>query len=215
MTDNGKVTIAPDEQGNVIRVSRNNPEFGHIRLVQNRTSIGTSNWVKKQNRSTLIHGTVEDLQDMGLNEAKTIAGQIVIKEQFEPFQEKDGDRDLKIAGETGVICLGINTETGEIDAPIYRKSFYSMDMNEADILIAHTNGNTIREANGAPARTAISADRLAELTNPTEDEPKTSRRKKKEVENQIDIVDSIEAIEEEALVEEEQTVEVEDASFEL
>ena len=67
MTDNGKVTIAPDEQGNVIRVSRNNPEFGHIRLVQNRTSIGTSNWVKKQNRSTLIHGTVEDLQDMGLN----------------------------------------------------------------------------------------------------------------------------------------------------
>lgn len=208
MTENGKVTIVADDNGNVIRVSKNNPEFGHIRLVQNRTAIGTGNWVKKQNRSTLIHGTVEDLQDMGLNEAKTLPGHIVVREQFEPFQEKDGDRDLKVAGETGIVCVGINPETGEVDAPIYRKSFYSMDMNENDVLIAHTNGNAIREANGAPARTTVSAEQLAELTNPKEEEEETTSRRKKAAKSEETTEDSIEEVKEEE-------VEVEDSSFEL
>ncbi len=208
MTDNGKVTIARDEQENVIRVSKNNPEFGYIRLVQNRTAIGTGNWVKKQSRSTLIHGTVEDLQDMGLNDATSIPGQIIVRESFEPFQDKDGDRDLKIAGETGIVCVGVNTETGEVDAPIYRKSFYSMDMNENDTLIAHTNGQAIREANGTPAKTTVSAEKLAEMTNPSEEEDITSSRRKKAEKSEETIEDSIEEIKEEEVV-------VEDASFEL
>ena len=31
-----KVRVTPDDQGNVIRVSKNNPEYGCIRLEQSR-----------------------------------------------------------------------------------------------------------------------------------------------------------------------------------
>ncbi len=31
-----KVNIQPDELGNVIRVSKNNPEYGHVRITQDR-----------------------------------------------------------------------------------------------------------------------------------------------------------------------------------
>ena len=210
MTENGKVTIVADDNGGVIRVSKNNPEFGHVRLVQDKTFIGTGGWVKKNNRSTLIHGTVEDLQAVGLADKKELPGQIVIKEQFEPFSSDNPERDLKIAGDTGIICVGTNTETGEVDAPIYRKAFYSMDVHEQDVLIAHTNGNAIREANGAPAKTVVSKEQLEQLTNPDEDQPKATRRKKKEEEKQVDLVDSIDEIETEDEVEV-----VEDNSFEL
>ena len=53
MTKN-KVNIMPDEHGNKIRVSTNNPEFGYIRLTQETQTIGTNNWFKKQSRSTLV-----------------------------------------------------------------------------------------------------------------------------------------------------------------
>ena len=202
MTENGKVTIAPDEQGNVIRVSKNNPEFGHVRLTQEKVGFGSGSWVKKSSRSTLIHGTVEDLTAIGIADKKELPGQIIIREQLEAFSGDNPDRDLKIAGDTGIVCC----KHGE---PIYRKTFYSMDQDEGDTLVAHTNSDAIREANGAPKRTTISAEQIAELTNPTDEEPTTSRRKKKEVENQVDIEDSIEEIEEE------EEVEVEDASFEL
>ena len=199
MTENGKVTVAQDELGNSIRVSKNNPEFGHVRLVQEKVGFGTSGWVKKSSRSTLIHGTVEDLQAVGLGEAKELPGNIVIREQLEPFSTNDPDRDYKIAGDTGIICC----KHGE---PIYRKSFYSMDPTEEDVLIAHTNGNAIREANGAPERTTLSAEKIAELTNSNE-EPKTYKRKKKET---TEVEDTIEEI-----VEEQEVVDVEDGSFEL
>tara|TARA_R110002020_G_scaffold1639_3_gene7440 strand:- start:1745 stop:2341 length:597 start_codon:yes stop_codon:yes gene_type:complete len=198
MTENGKVTVAQDELGNSIRVSKNNPEFGHVRLVQEKVGFGTGGWVKKSTRSTLIHGTVEDLQAVGLGESKELPGNIVIREQLEPFSTNDPERDYKIAGDTGIICC----RDGE---PIYRKSFYSMDPTEQDVLIAHTNGNAIREANGAPAKTVLSAEKIAELTNSNE-EPKTSKRKKKET---TEVEDTIEEIVEE------EVVDVEDGSFEL
>tara|TARA_R100001463_G_C3544514_1_gene222594 strand:- start:2983 stop:3579 length:597 start_codon:yes stop_codon:yes gene_type:complete len=198
MTENGKVTVAQDELGNSIRVSKNNPEFGHVRLVQEKVAFGTGGWVKKSSRSTLIHGTVEDLQAVGLSESKELPGNIVIREQLEPFSTNDPERDYKIAGDTGIICC----RDGE---PIYRKSFYSMDPTEQDVLIAHTNGNAIREANGAPAKTVLSAEKIAELTNSNE-EPKTSKRKKKET---TEIENTIEEIVEE------EVVDVEDGSFEL
>ena len=208
MTENGKVTIAPDEQGNVIRVSRNNPEFGHVRLTQEKVAFGAQGWVKKSTRSTLIHGKVEDLQAIGIADKTELAGQIVIREQLEAFSSDNPDRDLKIAGDTEIVCC----KNGE---PIYRKTFYSTDPDEGDTLVAHTNGDAIREANGAPARTTVSAEKLAELTNPTDDDSSTSRRKKKkkddEEDNQVDLEDSIQEIEET----QQEEVEVEDGSFKL
>ncbi len=200
MTENGKVTIVADENGSVIRVSKNNPEFGHVRLTQEAVSFGTQGWVKRSTRSTLIHGTVEDLQATGIADRKVLPGQIVIREQFEPFSANNPDRDLKIAGETGVVCVGTNPNTGEMDAPIYRKTFYSMDLDEADTLIAHTNGDAIREANGLePKKAKINKEELDEVTSAT-----TTRRNKKS--------DKSEEIEETAP---EELEVVEDSTFDL
>ena len=198
MTENGKVTVAQDELGNSIRVSKNNPEFGHVRLVQEKVGFGTGGWVKKSTRSTLIHGTVEDLQAVGLGESKELPGNIVIREQLEPFSSNDPDRDYKIAGDTGIICC----RDGE---PIYRKAFYSMDPTEQDVLIAHTNGNAIREANGAPAKTTVSSDQIAKLTN--------NKSKKKDKAEDTTFPSSMDDVTDE--VEEEIVDVVEDGSFEL
>jgi hypothetical protein len=193
MTENGKVTIVADDNGSVIRVSKNNPEFGHVRLTQEKVGFGNQGWVKRSTRSTLIHGTVEDLQATGLANKKELPGQIVIKEQFEAFSNNNPDRDLKIAGDTGVICVGTNTETGEMNSPIYRKTFYSMDSDEQDTLITHTNGAAIREANGLePKKAKISKDELDEVVS---EETSTRRNKKSDKSEEIEEVTTEEDIE--------------------
>ena len=63
---NSKVNIIADDKGNVVRQSNTNAEFGHVRLVQTRVTFGNSGWVKKSNISTLLHGKLEDLQEMNL-----------------------------------------------------------------------------------------------------------------------------------------------------
>lgn len=132
----------PDEHGNKIRVSTNNPEFGYIRLQQSATTIGTNNWLKTNSRSTLVHGKVEELEQSFAN-MDSIPGQLVIREQITPFSENDSDRDLKMAGQTGIICKAVDTETGEI-VPIYRKTFFDPTMNMTDTLVAHVNSDEIR-----------------------------------------------------------------------
>jgi len=73
---------------------------------------------------------------------QALQGKITVREQLEPFSSNDPDRDYKYAGDTGIICC--------VDGqPIYRKTFFVTDMNAHDILIAHTNGQDIREANGS------------------------------------------------------------------
>ena len=187
------VDIMPDEHGNKIRVSTNNPEFGYIRLNQNTTTIGTNNWLKSQNRSTLVHGKVEELEQ-SFSDMDSLPGQLVIREQIIAFDTNDSDRDLKMAGETGVICKAVDTETGEI-VPIYRKTFFDPTMNMTDVLVPHVNSDEIREANGFEAK------EVKEVS-----ETKSTRRNKKE-ETPV-----------EEVVEEPQEVEVEetdDDSFEL
>ena len=136
-----KVQIAPDELGNVIRVSQNNPEFGHVRLEQDRVSYTNSGWVDRKVVTTLLHGKTEDLREMDLHNKTELNGKIIVKESLTPFNDKDPDRDLKIAGSTGIICC----QDGQ---PIYRKTMYTPDVNAEDTLIAHNNGDAIREANG-------------------------------------------------------------------
>ena len=136
-----KVNIVADDMGNIIRQSSNNAEFGHIRLEQQRVVFGNSGWVKSTNRSTLLHGKMDDLQNLQLDVNTPLTGKIIVKESLTPFSNNDPDRDLKVAGETGIICA----VDGE---PIYRKTFFVADVTAEDVLIAHTNGDAIREANG-------------------------------------------------------------------
>jgi hypothetical protein len=67
-----------------------------------------------------------------------------------PFNAKNPERDLKIAGETGIIC-------SVAGAPIYRKTVYSASANAEDVLIKHDNVDQLRAAYAAKS-TAVKAN---------------------------------------------------------
>lgn len=162
-----KVNILADDMGNVVRQSSSNPEFGHVRLQQTRVTFGNGGWVKKSNISTLLHGKLEDLEELGLDTMASIPGKIVIKESLEPFSKTDPDRDYKKAGETGIICC--------VDGqPIYRKTFFVADATAEDVLIAHNNGQAIKDANSSDSKNAVevkgSAAEAFGFEDPVEDE---------------------------------------------
>lgn len=145
---NSPVTIKTDDNGMVIRQSKNNPEYGHIVLQQSRVSIQSNpanpknvGWVKSNNITTLLKGTMEELKLFGFTKDTILPGKIVVKESTTPFSEENPDQHLKIAGDTGIICCLY----GE---PIYRMTFYTADVNEQDEFIQHDNVDAIRSANG-------------------------------------------------------------------
>jgi hypothetical protein len=135
-----KVKVTADKAGNVISVSKNNPDFGHIRVEQSRMVINDKTGFATSVRiSALIPGEVEALASFGFTANQELPGVIYVKEQTKPFDAKTPERDLKIAGTTGVICrIG--------DQEIYRKNFYSVNPDKADETIEHTNPEEIQEA---------------------------------------------------------------------
>ena len=133
----GKVTITADENGNVIKVSQN-PEIGYISLFQETDSITDKGWLKLSRRSALLLGKMEDLIKMNYKENQELEGKIIIKESLVPFNLENPDKNLKIAGLTGLPCT-------LDDQPIYRNSFYTLDMSSQDELIQHSNSEEIKE----------------------------------------------------------------------
>tara|TARA_R110001599_G_scaffold65178_7_gene183674 strand:- start:2623 stop:3216 length:594 start_codon:yes stop_codon:yes gene_type:complete len=194
-----KVQIIADELGNVIRVSQNNQEYGYVRLSDNSFQINNG-FMQKKEVTTLLHGKVEDLREMGIQNMKELQGKIVVKEQLEPFSSTNSDRDLKIAGKTGIICC--------VDGqPIYRKTMFTADITAEDIMLDHTNGSDIREAN-------------AEVI-PTAKKTKITPDKSFEVDNQVDLeesineIDSLENTEDDLEEELEEEIVEDDSAFEL
>lgn len=126
--------------GNAIVVSKNNKEYGHIRLQQNRLMVDEiTGFARPKPVYALMPGTVADLRLFGWAPGQDVDGCLFVKEQTEPFNEKDPDRDLKVAGETNIICM-----LGE--KKIYRKVFYSTNPDAQDTLLEHTNTEEIKEA---------------------------------------------------------------------
>lgn len=146
-----QVTIVPNETGAKIRISKNNSDYGHVLLKQEKTIIGSNGWVKTTRLHALLHGEVDDLKSIGIKKMKTLPGQIVVKESTTPFNEKNPDMDLKIAGKTGIVCC----KDGE---PIYRRALYDASMTEVDEFIAHNNSEDIRAANKENAEKALNAN---------------------------------------------------------
>lgn len=144
---NNKVTVTADKNGNVISVSENNPEYGWV-IVKQTVSQLENGWLKKSTRTSRINGKVDDLLEMGFKDGTELPGKIVVLESFQPFNQEEPDRDLKIAGDTGVICR-------VDDQPIYRKSVYTSNLNAFDELITHNNNDEIREV--LQAQKAMSA----------------------------------------------------------
>lgn len=178
-----QVNIIADDMGNVIRQSSSNSEYGYVRLGQKRVTFGVNGWVKSSNVSTLIHGKLEDLQEMGFKAGESLSGKIIIREQLEPFSKNDPDRDYKYAGDTGIICC--------VDGqPIYRKTFFVPNVDAEDVLLAHTNGQDIREANGSETAVKIEAGKTAEAfginVDEKEDEVETEDTSDKVVEDVVE-----------------------------
>lgn len=136
------VTVTADEDGNVVGVSENNPDYGYIRVETICTQIDNEGWLKNVKRSALIKGKVTDLVEVGYKEFDEIPGRIVVRESLEPFNPENPDKNLKIAGNTGIICR-------VDDEPIYRQTFFTSNLNDVDELIMHTNKEEIKEVMGA------------------------------------------------------------------
>lgn len=151
----GKVVITADENGNVIRVSEN-PDIGYITLTQETDDVTDKGWLRISKRSALLLGKMEDLQKMNYKAGQQLEGKIVIKESLIPFDTKNPDRNLKIAGATGIPCR-------VDDEPIYRQTFYSLDVEAADELIQHTNTEEIKEV--LSIQRANSSQALKDLAN--------------------------------------------------
>lgn len=132
-----KVKVTSDELGNVITPTAN-PEIGYIKLEQ-KANIINGNWIKNQKKTCLIFGKFEDLQEFGFKKNDELDGNIIIEESFIPFNEKNAEKEMKMAGDTGVPCL--------VDGqPIYRRTRYTTNPSETDILIQHNNTTQIKEA---------------------------------------------------------------------
>lgn len=140
MTKNSKVKIVADPiTGSVIHLSTNNPEYGYIKLEQVKTVIDDNGFLKKQIMSALIHGPVGILKEMNYKADQELEGRIVVQESLTPWNKKNPENDLKIAGKTGIVCRIENQ-------PIYRRTIYTEKENVVDTFIAHDNGQELRIA---------------------------------------------------------------------
>lgn len=137
-----KVVVLGNEQGSVITVSENNPEYGFVKVSQVRTMFDDNGFIRAKKVNALIAGKVEELEMAGFFVGQELPGKVLIKESLTPFNEKDPSRDLKIAGNTGIIC-SVNGQ------PIYRKTIYTNMSNAEDVLVQHDNVEQLRNAYAA------------------------------------------------------------------
>jgi len=134
----GKVVVCATE-GKVILVSEKNPEFGQIRVCQIRTIFDETGWARKKKLWASVPGTIDILEGLGWKEGDELEGKIVIKESLTPFNKKEPEKDLKIAGKSGVPCK----QGGK---PIYMKNIYTEVLSAGDTSVPHDNIAEIREA---------------------------------------------------------------------
>lgn len=147
---NSKVKILADDTNTVLHQSKVNPEYGYIRLTQERNLIDDSGFFRIQHLSTLLHGLIDDLQLMNFKADQELPGQIIIQESMEPFNKKDPSRDYKVAGNTNIMC----TVKGQ---PIYRRTLYTVKPNAEDVNISHDNKEEIQLAYAKQNSTVNSA----------------------------------------------------------
>jgi hypothetical protein len=141
--------VANATTGAVVNVSDNNPEYGFVRLEQTKPIVDDNGFFKPRTISTLLQGSVNDLKAMGFFGGQELPGKIQIKESLEAFSTKNPERDLKKAGDTGIVC----TQNG---SPIYRKTVYDMTGSKSDAFVQHDNVEELRAAYEAQrAQTAI------------------------------------------------------------
>ena len=139
---NSKVIVLADETGAVVNVSENNPDYGYVRVQQVRTMIDDNGFARRKTITALMPGMLEDLTAMGLFAGQQLDGKIVIEESLTPFNKNNPQRDLKVAGETGIVCtLG--------GLPIYRRTKFTFNGGATDVTVDHDNVEELRAAYSA------------------------------------------------------------------
>lgn len=137
-----KVKVTADPAGNVIVKSKNNLEWGYIRVEQSRLLIDESGIGRDITMSALIPGTIATLSKFNWSADQEIEGRIIFVESTKAFRKFDADKDVKVAGASGILC----TIEG---SPIYRKNFYKISSLAVDTAVAHDNGDEISLAYAA------------------------------------------------------------------
>jgi hypothetical protein len=136
-----KVYVVGDPTTKAVVVqSKHNPDFGYVKVVQSRSMVGADGFYRKLEVPALIHGFTSDLVHAGYYAGQELPGRVVIKESLTPFNTTEPNRDIKIAGETGVVC----TKDGQA---IYRKTIYTEVASVEEVTIPHDNIDEIRAAN--------------------------------------------------------------------
>jgi len=121
----------------VIVQSKNNPEYGYVKVVQTKQLVDVNGFLRRIQVPARIQGYVGEHKVSGYYEGQELTGRVVIRESLTPFNTKNPEGDLKIAGSTGVVCK-VNGQ------PIYRKTVYTDIPTVKEELIAHDNVEEIR-----------------------------------------------------------------------
>lgn len=130
------VRVKPTDNHTVITVS-SNPEYGWITVTQERTLLDDTGFIRPIQLHAFIKGKIKDLRALKLRPGAILPGKIVIQEQLTPFSAKMPEKDLKVAGKTGITCC-------LDDQPIYRRTRYTEDADAIDHFVGHNNGPEIK-----------------------------------------------------------------------
>jgi len=140
-------------KGKAVRVSKN-PEIGYI-TVKSVTPVLRKGWMANKELTTNIRGPLKDLQTPPEPytswEAYVKAGKIIVVESLTPINSSDLSEGLKLAGDTGVVCM----KGGK---PIYRETEFVIDSSALNIYIQHDNIDEIRKANGIETKAVALED---------------------------------------------------------
>jgi len=154
------VKITSNSEGYVIHTSKN-PNYGYVIVAQESLVIKDS-FMTKRRLTALIHGTITLLESRDFQEGEELPGKIVIKEQTIPFKGIELTNQIKIAGDTAVVCK-------LDDSVIFRRTVFTSDLDDKDVLVQHDNIEEILEARKSPIyNVADIADETFELVEDIE-----------------------------------------------
>jgi len=143
-----KVVVVADATTNSVINLSNNPEFGYIRVEQAVNQYDDNGFLRRKKLSAIISAPIQDLKDAGYYAGQLLDGKIIVQESLEPFNSKTPERDLKVAGSTGIVCRVEG-------APVYRRTLYTEKENVKDTFIAHDNVEELRAAYDSTKSSAI------------------------------------------------------------
>lgn len=121
------------ESGLVITPSKNNPEWGTIRVEQTSFTM-TNGILNKSTRVAFLRGKIADFKalDLKAEKAYPIHGKLAVRESFEPFYE----------GQASKVNPKTSEEITVNGLPVYRETYFTSNMDEADELITSNSLET-------------------------------------------------------------------------